>query len=302
MNILENSNLIKLISDPIKLALKSYKFILASTLVGLLLGIIYSTTLTPRFQVTAVIAPNELTNTNASPVGVGQMVKTLTGSSNPQGLDPLFDVIFTYPTAKILWEAGYDKIFFGDNYDPEKDKFLIGEPTFSDIFSSWVLGYDLSILNEELTPTDLKGTLDGYVLLKIPRGKTRKALVYSLTSNPELAKKVIVDLLMAADQTLKDERIIYAESQINFIKSKLETVNEVEVRRSLIDSMKKQYLEIALASSDLPYSMRIVEPPQSSPTFVSPNLQFIYYAFSFLGFVISIIFLYIRSLLHKDSS
>jgi hypothetical protein len=122
------------------------------------------------------------------------------------------------------------------------------------------------------------------------------------TSDPSMAVKFITDALLAADQSLKEEKISYANSQINFLNNKLLTVSDIDIRNVLNDSLKKQYMEIAFASSDLPYAIKIIEPPVISSSIVSPNLEFVYNLFTLLGFLFPVIILFVRKLFNQNSS
>ena len=291
---LENSNIINLLKELVSIIKESYKTTLLSTLIGLFIGIIYSSTLPPMFSVTAVIASNESTqNSSSGGVGLFQGLTAFGGEEYRQ-IDEFLDALYTYPTAKLLWNKGYNQIFFKKNYSPEQEKYLIKKTPLSEIFFFNILQNDDSYLNKELTPSDLKGVIKSIVYYEdLSRNQYK---IVSVTDNPILVETLMKDLLIAADQTLKDEKISYAKEQINFLENKLKTISDIEIRRAMHDAIKSNYLEMAFASSNLPYAVKIIEEPVTSTSIVSPSLSFIWGIFAFLGFSLSLLVIYLRKI------
>ena len=285
---------------------ESYKVIVLSTFTGLIIGFLYSTTLTPLFSVKAVIVPNDITSSQESSGAASDLIGAILGSRqsfNFEGskLDSFVEIMYSYPTAKILWDQGYDKIFFASSFNEDEGKYLMGEFSFAEKVNAWILGYDVNAANREIGPSNLKPIIRNNIKAILPRNLESGDIVMQ-TSDPSMAVKFITDALLAADQSLKEEKISYANSQINFLNNKLLTVSDIDIRNVLNDSLKKQYMEIAFASSDLPYAIKIIEPPVISSSIVSPNLEFIYNLFTLLGFLFPVIILFVRKLFNQNSS
>ena len=285
---------------------ESYKVIVLSTFTGLIIGFLYSTTLTPLFSVKAVIVPNDITSSQESSGTASDLLGAILGSRqsfNFEGskLDSFVEIMYSYPTAKILWDQGYDKIFFASSFNEDEGKYLMGEFSFSEKVNAWILGYDINAANREIGPSNLKPIIRNNIKAILPRNLESGDIVMQ-TSDPSMAVKFITDALLAADQSLKEEKISYANSQINFLNNKLLTVSDIDIRNVLNDSLKKQYMEIAFASSDLPYAIKIIEPPVISSSIVSPNLEFVYNLFTLLGFLFPVIILFVRKLFNQNSS
>jgi len=283
---------------------ESYRVIALSTFTGLIIGFLYSTTLTPLFSVTVVIAPNDMTSSQESS-STSDVIGALLGSRkyNFEGgkLDSFVQVMYSYPTAKILWDQGYDKIFFASSFNEDEGKYLMGEFSFSEKVNAWILGYDVNAANREIGPSNLRPIIRDNLTTKLPRTLDSGRVIMQ-TTDPAFAGKFIMDALLAADQSLKEEKVSYANSQIDFLNNKLLTVTDIDIRNVLNDSLKMQYMEIAFASSDLPYAIKIVEPPVTSSSIVSPNLEFIYNLFTLLGFLFPVGILFVRKLFNQNSS
>ena len=260
--------------------------LVSATLLGLLVGIIYSFTLTPQFLVTATISQNDEVTSGG---GVGQtnslLNSILTDEVGGGDFDRLFGMMFSYATAEAMWEKGYGDILYSASYDETENKYL-REPNNWEKISSLVLGYEI---DREITPANLRSHFQS----AIDHGKdfdypaTQNVYVY--TENPELYQKLLLDLLVASDNLFKEQKLTYARKQINYLEEQLKLIGDIEIKSTIVDSIKSKYLNIALLSNDLPYSYKITDYPQYSQNPTSPNLRFIYYFFSFMGF--SIVFL-----------
>ena len=255
-------------------------------MVGLLIGVIYSLTLTPQFLVTATISQNDEVSSSG---GVGKtnslLNSLLTDEVGGGDFDRLFGMMFSYATAEAMWNKGYGDILYSKSYD-ETEKKYVREPNNWEKISSLILGYEI---DTEITPANLRSHLDAAV----DHGKdfdypgTQNVFVY--TSNPELYKKILLDLLIISDNLFKEQKLNYARKQIDYLEDQLQLIADIEIKGTIVNSIKSKYLNIALLSNDLPYSYKITDYPQISQNPTSPNLRFIYYFFSFMGF--SIVFL-----------
>ena len=88
--------------------------------------------------------------------------------------------------------------------------------------------------------------------------------------------------------------------KINFLLEKIPSVEDSEIKMSFIGMLKGHYRQLALLSSELPFSYKVIEGPTVSNGPVYPNLKFIYMFFPFIGFSLSFLFVYLRKLLFKE--
>jgi len=287
--------------------LKNIKFLTFSTLLFLLIGVIYSFNITPKFSVSSIIVSNQ-PDGESQQMQLGGLSSLLNTAAPTTKLDDLVNVIKAYPTAEQLWDLGYDSVFFGFYYDADKDIYPKPPPELWQRIKSRILGYDLELLEKEYSPLDLKNIINSLLIItpleyKINDSKKQYGLRVSMTTdNPELAKKIIPDLLTSADNVLKETRIEYAEAQVSFLKEQLQTVEDSDIRMSFIDIMKGHYRKLALLSSDLPFSYKVIEGPIISNGPVYPNLKFIYIFFPFIGFSLSFVYLYLRKLFFVENN
>lgn len=256
------------------------------TFLGLSAGIVYSTSLAPLFSITSEIAPKQSGSTST---GDSYSFVSLFGIQTAGELDEIKSVMFSYRTAEKLWDKGYNKIIFSGNFDPAQEKYVFSPPNWNR-FKAWILGYEL---NTEIGPADLRDTIRSMMDATISE-YTGHMFLEGMSSNPKLVKQLMLDVVVESDNLLKEQKKEEANKQIEFLNSQLGENLDSDVRSSLVESIKQQYLTIALLSNDLPYTIKMIEKPIISSNPVSPNLQFIYFFWSFLGFSLSFIYLFIR--------
>ena len=256
------------------------------TFLGLSAGIIYSTSLNPLFSITSEIAPKHSSSTSS---GASYSFVSLFGIQTAGELDEIMAVMFSYRVAEKLWNKGYNKILFSNDYDSTQEKY-VSSPSNWNKFKAWILGYEL---NTEIGPSDLRDTIRSMMDAELGEF-TGHMFLEGLSSNPKLVKQLMLEVVLESDNLLKEQKKDEANKQIEFLNSQLGESLDSDVRSSLVESIKQQYLTIALLSNDLPYTIRMIEEPIISSNPVSPNLQFIYFFWSFLGFSLSFIYLFIR--------
>ena len=114
------------------------------------------------------------------------------------------------------------------------------------------------------------------------------------TENPELYETLLRDLIRVTDDSIKDRERSKSTNKIIFLSERIASVSDVEIKNALIGLLKEQLLNESLVEQDDFFSIEVLEQPRRSknPDFI--NLQFIYLGFTFIGFMLSILALYIR--------
>ena len=168
------------------------------TFLGLSAGVIYSTSLQPAFSVTSEIAPKQASSVSS---GDSYSIVSLFGIQTAGELDVIRSVMFSYRTAEKLWNKGYNEILYSNNYDPVQEKYVFSPPNWNR-FKAWILGYEL---NTEIGPTDLRDTIRSMMKSTISE-YTGHLFLEGLSSNPELVKKIMLDIVVESDNLLKQEK------------------------------------------------------------------------------------------------
>ena len=156
---------------------------------------------------------------------------------------------------------------------------------------SWIIGYSL---NNEINYVDLRNHIQSEVEL-LNLTEEQNLLRFSIsTENPELYETLLRDLIRVTDDSIKDRERSKNTNKIIFLSDRIASVSDVEIKNALIGLLKEQLLNESLVEQDDFFSIEVLEQPRRSknPDFI--NLQFIYLGFTFIGFMLSILALYIR--------
>ena len=265
------------------------KSLITFSLIGLFIGFLYSLSLVPQFKVQAHITSND--NSYSSSDSGSAFTDLLGFDEKRTKIDDLVSALTTYKTASVLWDKGYSEVFFKNSFDEDSGTYINNNIPLTQSMQSYILGYEI---DKTIGPRQLKNLIKNSV--EITKEKD-SILVSFTTSQPEIYKTLLEDLLKEADNILKRDELAYANSQLDYLSEKITSVTERDIRASLLDAIKQQHLSIAFLSNDLPYSLNIIEDPYRSQNPTSPNLTFVYLLFLFIGFAARFIFIIYKRLI-----
>ena len=286
---LDNDNLQRLFSLLFITIKENAKDLITFSLISLLIGFIYSLFLVPQFKVEAHITSND--NSYSSSSNESAFTDLLGFDEKRTKIDDLVSSLTTYKTANVLWEMGYSDTFYKKSFDEDSGTYINNNVPISQSFQAFILGYEI---DKTIGPRQLKNLIKNSI--KITKEKD-SLLISFTTTEPQIYKTLLEDLLREADNLLKREELAYANSQLEYLSKKVINITEKDIRRSLLDAIKQQHLSIAFLSNDLPYSLNIIEDPYISQNPTSPNLIFIYIIFIFIGFVARLIYIIYKKLI-----
>jgi len=285
-----NSSLLDLLRDLLNLLEKNLLKLLTFTFSGLVIGLLWTFTLTPEFQISAKIGPNLNSQDNPQLSSSSGFISTILQGNETDQLSNLETAMFSYPVAEQLWDQGFNKVFYEIYYDEESDSYRRSKATFKEKFAARILGYNIIL---EIGPDDLKSLIQQEVDYSTSEFDPN-VNIYITTSQPKKFSPFLKSLIVESDKNLKKEKISYATEQIKFLTKKIEESRDVDIKRSLTNSLKSSYLDLALHSNDLPSSYRLIDPVFVSEKPVVPNLKLIFIFFPFLGFFIGFLIIYLK--------
>ena len=288
-NFLTNNQIIKRFSGTIELIKENYKIVVYTTTAFFLASIIYSFSLSPKYQIIADIKLKGETG-NASLPSSSSVLSLITGGGAGNNFWDFYNIVFSTEVAEKLWEKGYDQKIFTSNFDTKSETFK-RNPKLWDVIKSWIIGYDL---NNEINFVDLRNHIKSEVDLEDLTEEQNLLRFTISTGNPDLYETLLTDLIRVTDDSIKQRERSKNTNKIVFLSDKIASVSDVEIKNAMIGLLKEQLLNESLVEQDDFYSIEVLEQPRRSknPDFI--NLQFIYLGFTFIGFMLSILALYIR--------
>ena len=288
-NFLSNTQIGKILSNLLNLIKENYKFVLYSTAGFLFISLIYSFSLSPKYQIIADVKLKDESG-NASLPSSSSVLSLITGGGAGNNFWDFYNIVFSTEVAEKLWEKGYDQKIFSSNFDTKSETFK-RNPKLWDVIKSWIIGYDL---NNEINYVDLRNHIKSEVDLE-DLTEEQNLLRFTISSgNPDLYETLLTDLIRVTDDSIKQRERSKNTNKIVFLSDKIASVSDVEIKNAMIGLLKEQLLNESLVEQDNFYSIEVLEQPRRSknPDFI--NLQFIYLGFTFIGFMLSVLVLYIR--------
>ena len=288
-NFLSNTQIGKILNNLLNLIKENYKFVLYSTAGFLFISLIYSFSLSPKYQIIADVKLKDESG-NASLPSSSSVLSLITGGGAGNNFWDFYNIVFSTEVAEKLWQKGYDQKIFSSNFDTKSETFK-RNPKLWDVIKSWIIGYDL---NNEINFVDLRNHIKSEVDLE-DLTEEQNLLRFTISSeNPVLYETLLTDLIRVTDDSIKQRERSKNTNKIVFLSDKIASVSDVEIKNAMIGLLKEQLLNESLVEQDNFYSIEVLEQPRRSknPDFI--NLQFIYLGFTFIGFMLSVLVLYIR--------
>ena len=288
-NFLSNTQIGKILNNLLNLIKENYKFVLYSTAGFLFISLIYSFSLSPKYQIIADVKLKDESG-NASLPSSSSVLSLITGGGAGNNFWDFYNIVFSTEVAEKLWEKGYDQKIFASNFDTKSETFK-RNPKLWDLIKSWIIGYDL---NNEINFVDLRNHIKSEVDLEDLTEEQNLLRFTISTGNPDLYETLLADLIRVTDDSIKQRERSKNTNKIVFLSDKIASVSDVEIKNAMIGLLKEQLLNESLVEQDNFYSIEVLEQPRRSknPDFI--NLQFIYLGFTFIGFMLSVLVLYIR--------
>ena len=288
-NFLSNTQIGKILSNLLNLIKENYKFVLYSTAGFLFISLVYSFSLSPKYQIIADVKLKDESG-NASLPSSSSVLSLITGGGAGNNFWDFYNIVFSTEVAEKLWEKGYDQKIFSSNFDTKSETFK-RNPKLWDVIKSWIIGYDL---NNEINFVDLRNHIKSEVDLEDLTEEQNLLRFTISTGNPDLYETLLTDLIRVTDDSIKQRERSKNTNKIVFLSDKIASVSDVEIKNAMIGLLKEQLLNESLVEQDNYYSIEVLEQPRRSknPDFI--NLQFIYLGFTFIGFMLSVLVLYIR--------
>ena len=288
-NFLSNTQIGKILSNLLNLIKENYKFVLYSTAGFLFISLIYSFSLSPKYQIIADVKLKDESG-NASLPSSSSVLSLITGGGAGNNFWDFYNIVFSTEVAEKLWEKGYDQKIFASSFDTKSETFK-RNPKLWDVIKSWIIGYDL---NNEINFVDLRNHIKSEVDLEDLTEEQNLLRFTISTGNPDLYETLLTDLIRVTDDSIKQRERSKNTNKIVFLSDKIASVSDVEIKNAMIGLLKEQLLNESLVEQDNYYSIEVLEQPRRSknPDFI--NLQFIYLGFTFICFMLSVLVLYIR--------
>ena len=268
--------------------LKSWKFILISTLMLTFIGFFNAITETPLYEVSIVVAPNEEGESTMAGSGLSSVQQVLGVGKTGQSSFVIFRETFYSIDATEALNNRENTLFkiYGHLYD-EKDN------NYKEIVD---LKTTLQKIKWRFYGIDFEKRPNVYMLNRFIKGSIKTEMgfdtdfvtISSLTGNPELIQSIIQSLLLTTDESFKKRDKISIDAKIEYLYGELKKTQDNVLINSVTRILQSQLLKRSLIDSGARYKFKIVRGFETSEYPVYPNFMFLIVLFSAFGFFIAL--------------
>lgn len=265
--------------------LKDYFFTRSSlklAAVATVVALFYIKSVTPEFLISTELTVSE--DNNSAPTQQSSISTLLTLGNNSRPQDEFIVNAYSISNAKYLWELGYAQEIYPSLYDSENNSFRPKNVTLTNRLASIIVGYKI---NNTLDETDLQDFIRSKV--KISSDEISKTIDIKMQyHDPDLAKRLMYDLITGADIVAKDYILEKSESRVSNILEDLNTTQHPQViKEGLVNLVNTNLFKITSANSDAPLSVNFIQDPVSTQNPVFPRPFLIIFCFIFVTLVSS---------------
>lgn len=284
----------------VKSFLKNYILIrqtLYFLICSILLGVLVSCNETPRFYISSTLLENQDESSIQLDSGsaIAQLVSAGGGGGENSSFKTFRTELYSFSTAKVLWDQGWGIKAFGEGIYDKKNKKYKNKPVgISDRLGSWLLGYNPK---EEYSHRDLAN----YIRNSISLSKELYGVQITgsmLHPNPNFGETFLKQAVIIADTNAKEKLLAKTELRLSALLEEYDKNSNRAVSSSIVRAINQELVRMASLKNDLPYFIYFVDEPTASIKPYSPNLQAIFFSLIFISVVLSIGITYFKR--HKN--
>lgn len=200
--------------------------------------------------------------------------------------------MYSYALAQRMWNKGWGSQIFGSGEMNEEYYNKISKKhSLSEKIAAYLLGYDLF---EFYSAHDLQSHIKGSYKFGSTTRNSSKFTLSALKSNKEFSIKFMNALIAETDNYAKESLIQKSKEVIQATYKQLATSKNSSIASALGSTINSEYFKIANLENDMPYHIKIIDPPHSSEYPVAPNIASIVMSNVIIFLFLSIFFSFVQ--------
>lgn len=239
------------------------------TLLGLVVAIIYVTTVQPYYIAKMIIAPAEdegtsaLVGTVSGQVGASSLLRggLFGGAQIGPQMEQYLQLMVT-PTVIAVADrkGGLSRRIFADDIDPATGQWKSQRDGLKAAVQRLVFGWVGRSYREQPNIDMLSKVLGEGLDIQIIKKGPLQAISFKSTDR-DLALSVLLQLHLATDGILRDRARASTIAQVRQLDQRRAAAQVAEVRASLAELLAQQHKRLAIVESDLPYAVTVLQAP-----------------------------------------
>lgn len=267
-------------------------YIFTCTAIFLFFSILYSLSLPNLYTSSALLVPNQ----NES--GVNSSLRSYSGLAGIAGISIPSNSSSSYSEAfakmstfdffvnNILPNIQLSNLLAVDHYNRVRQEIVYDSNKFSSTEKKWLGIYEngpsIQIAHALFIKNHLEIFQDidtGYITLSITH------------ESPRVAKKWVDIIVDQINFNMRNEHKLRSIKSIEFLNLQLMSSNFNEIKQALASLIEKETEKLMIIEVNKDYIFRVIEPPVIKELKSSPNRLVIVFILSFLGFVVSMVYI-----------
>jgi uncharacterized protein involved in exopolysaccharide biosynthesis len=299
MNILDADNTVNF-KNLFTLLWSEKILILSFTTIVAILSVIYALNIPNSYTSSALLVPEISKN------GAPSQFSSFTSAASIAGLDLDNQDIsksdeaiariksYTFFTTHFLPRIKLEDIMAAEKWVSSTNSLIYDSSKFDSSNKSWVLTKDKNTSFEPSTQDAFQVYRN---ILYISENEENSFVSLAIThQSPYIAQEWVNIIIENINESMREEEIINSQNKIDFLNSQFPLTNKGFLQNSISDLLKIQMHNLMMASSNKAFVFRAIDHPIVPEKKSAPSRAFICIVGTFIGGMLSVIFVLLRNI------
>ena len=282
-------------SDMFSALIKRKVLILLSTLIAGMLSILFALSLPNIYKSNSILAPSTTNESLSGQISSLSPVASLAGLNLPVGEIPkTLEAIeriksFEFFSNHFLPYIKLENLIAVDKWIPASNTIIYNNKLYDESKKEWVRKVSFP---RKKVPSDQEAFREYKRILDIQIDKSTAFVKISIIhKSPVISKNWIDIVIKNINESMRSIDIENAQNSIDYLNEYYKSTNMQSLKESISNLQESQMQTLMLASSNSDYVFKILDAPFVPETKSSPNRALICIIITFLGFILSILYI-----------
>mgnify|MGYP001239758939 FL=1 len=282
-------------SDMFSALIKRKVLIVLSTLIAGLIAVFFALSLPNIYKSNSILAPSTTNESLSSQISSLSPVASLVGVNLPVGEVPkTYEAIeriksFESFSNHFLPYIKLEDLIAVDKWIPASNTIIYNNKLYDESEKEWVRKVSFP---RKKVPSDQEAFREYKRILDIQIDKSTAFVKISIIhKSPVISKNWIDIVIKNINESMRSIDIENAQNSIDYLNEYYKSTNMQSLKESISNLQESQMQTLMLASSNSDYVFKILDAPFVPETKSSPNRALICIIITFLGFILSILYI-----------
>ena len=282
-------------SDMFSALIKRKVLIVLSTLIAGLISVFFALSLPNIYKSNSILAPSTTNESLSSQISSLSPVASLVGVNLPVGEVPkTYEAIeriksFEFFSNHFLPYIKLEDLIAVDKWIPDGNTIIYNNKLYDESKKEWVRNVSYP---RNKVPSNQEAFREYKRILDIQIDKNTSFVEISIIhKSPVISKNWLDIVINNINESMRSIDIDNAQNSIDYLNEYYKSTNVQSLKESISNLQESQMQTLMLASSNSDYIFKILDAPYVSERKSSPNRALICIIITFLGFILSILYI-----------